>query len=58
MDKSEVLSAATSYGTAVVGLSSKVDWMFIGGAVLLLARLIQEVPKALVVIKRWRENGE
>lgn len=52
----DITGALQSYLAAGLGFLSDVNWMAVGATVLLIARLIQDVPKAIEEIKRWRKK--
>lgn len=56
----EVMASVSSYAAAflasVFSTLSDIPWMGFGAAVLLIARLIQDVPKAIEVIQEWRQK--
>jgi hypothetical protein len=58
----EATGSAVTYMTSAIGYAcSQVadwNWMQIGAAVLLIARLMQDVPKAYVAIKRMLHKNE
>lgn len=52
----EHVSAFTSYIASALCFLQQMPWMSLGAAVLLVARLIQDIPPAVKVIKDWRQN--
>ena len=51
-----LLSACTSYAACSVIFNADINWGGIGAAVLLVARLIQDVPKAYKVIYAYTKK--
>jgi len=49
----EVIDAAVSYFAAIFALIASLPLMKIGGAILLIARLIVDLPPAYIKIKEW-----
>ena len=47
----EKFDSLLSYCAGFIGLVSQVDWMSAGAVVLLIARLVVDVPKACFYIK-------
>lgn len=49
--REDIASACTSYATSAVGFTSHIDLIAIGSGILLLARLVKDVPEAFKVIR-------
>ena len=49
-------SALQSYLATGLGFLSDVNWMAVGAGILLVARLVQDVPKAFETIKYYRNK--
>lgn len=58
MTISTIHDAAVSYSAVVISWVAHQDLMTIGGAMLLVARLITDVPKAYHMIKAWNKKGK
>lgn len=52
----EATERVVSYLAATFGFLQDVEWTTVGASVLLIARLIQDVPAALEVIKKHKEK--
>lgn len=47
----DIVTLYTSYFTSFLAYTQDLDWMKVGAVVLLVARLIQDVPRAIRFIK-------
>jgi len=56
MTRDNIVEAATGYGVSVIGFAQDLNWVAIGSAALLVARLIVDVPKAIEMIRSWRSK--
>lgn len=52
----DTTSAVQSYLATGLGFMSDVNWMAVGAGTLLVARLIQDVPKAYETLKYYRNK--
>jgi len=56
----DLVDSATGYAVAALGYSvdhiGNIDWMALGAGLLLIVRLVQDVPRALTVLRRWRDG--
>jgi len=52
--------SCTTYLACLVGMTKDLDWMTVGAVVLLVARLIKDVPDAFTALiemyKKYKEN--
>lgn len=57
---SNLTDSCTTYLACLVGMTKDIDWMTVGAVVLLIARLIKDVPDALVALsemyKKYKEK--
>lgn len=53
--KDELVSACTSYGTCALIYLQGIDWATVGAIVLLIARLVKDVPDAYDAIMQRRK---
>jgi len=58
----DVIRSITTYVIACAGFLSNLEWSSVLASILVLARLIQEVPKAIRTIriykKKWSNHGK
>lgn len=52
----ELMGSILSYLASLLAFMSDLPWASIGASVLLVARLIQDVPAAIAVLKAWRQK--
>lgn len=56
MTLDHVASSCTTYATCGVLLNSDINWGAVGAALLLVARLIKDVPDAIKTIKSYMKK--
>lgn len=54
----DIAQALQSYLASALGFMSEVNWMAVGAGILLIARLIQDVPKAYETIKHYMRKKD
>lgn len=52
-DNDGTVATVTTYAASAIGMLSHVDWVFWVGLILLVARLIREIPPAIKQIVRF-----
>lgn len=45
--------ACTSYLTALIAFLQDINWMLVGSGVLLMTRLVHDIPPAYIKIRSW-----
>lgn len=57
MTNTNMVEACTTYGTCLLLALQNIDWMVVGGVVLLIARLCKDVPDAYdAIVERVNRN--